>query len=308
VHNVAMHDVLIRGIALNGRARVVAASTTRAVQELRRIHDPSPEVAAAVGRMATGALILASSLEKVTRKEPVLTAEIQGGGPAGKIVATASPAGWVRAFAADPRATAPRRSDGKLNVAGVVGDQGQLIVTRDPGFGEPFRGVVPIFSGEIAKDFALYLTESEQTPSAVALGVFTKPDVGVSHAGGLLVQLLPGVTENEAHVIEQRIAEMGAITTLMRTGRGPVHWITDLFAGEAEILESTPVEFRCGCSESKVEAAVKLLGAAEVESMLIASRNRAEIVTCEFCKKRYELEMPRLRRLHDEILAETQSN
>jgi molecular chaperone Hsp33 len=179
------------------------------------------------------------------------------------------------------------------------------MITRDRGFGEPFRGVVPIFSGEIAKDFAFYFSESEQTPSAVALGVYTMPEAAVSEAGGLLVQLLPGVTDSQAFVIEQRIAEMGSITSLMRSGLGPEQWIRDLFAGDAEILDSTPVRFLCGCSETKVEAAVKMLGADEVSVMLEASRNRPERVTCEFCKKSYELSMPRMQRLLDEIVAET---
>jgi len=144
----ATNDHVIRAVGLGGRARAVVADTTNAVEELRRLHDSSPEVTAAVGRLATGALLLASTLEKITTREPLLTVEVDGEGPVGRLVATASPAGWVRAMATNPLATADRRDDGKLDVSGVVGVDGQLTVTRDPGIGEPSRGVVELVSGD----------------------------------------------------------------------------------------------------------------------------------------------------------------
>ena len=124
-------DHLVRAVGLGGRARAVVAVTTDTVEELRRMHDPSPQVAAAIGRLATGALLLASSLEKVTNREPLLTVELEGGGPAGRLVATASPLGWVRATVSNPLAATDPRDDGTLEVSGVVGTEGQLIVTRD---------------------------------------------------------------------------------------------------------------------------------------------------------------------------------
>ena len=190
-----MRDHLVRAIGLEGRARAVVAVTTDTAEALRRIHDPSPEVAAALGRLSTGALLLASSLEKVTAREPMLTIEVDGGGPAGRLLATASPAGWVRAMVANPRAIADGRKEGKLNVAGVVGSDGELVVTRDPGIGEPFRGVVELVSGELARDLAFYLSESEQSPTAVVLGVRTLRGGRVGGSAGLLVQLLPGVSD-----------------------------------------------------------------------------------------------------------------
>lgn len=167
---------------------------------------------------------------------------------------------------------------------------------------------MPIFSGEIAKDLAFYLTESEQIPSAVALGVYTMPDAGVSHAGGLLVQLLPGVTDNQAFFLQERLREMDAITTLMRDGLDSEHWIRDIFGSDSEILERMPVRFLCGCSASKVETAIKMLGVDEIAAMLEASQEKPELVSCEFCKKTYELEAARLQRLLDEAKAETGVN
>ena len=200
-----IHDHVIHAMGLGGRARAVVAETTEAVEELRRLHDPSPEVTAAVGRIATGALLLASTLEKITGREPLLTVEVDGGGPAGRLVATASPAGWVRAMASNPLATANRRDNGKLEVSAVVGIDGQLVVTRDPGIGEPYRGVVDLVSGELAKDLAYYLSESEQSPAAVVLGVKCLKEGRVASAGGLLVQLLPGVSDKEAIALTDRI-------------------------------------------------------------------------------------------------------
>jgi molecular chaperone Hsp33 len=171
----AVSDHLIRGFALQGRARVLAAETTGVVEALREIHEPSRTVTAAMGRVATGALLMAAGLEKATAREPMVTIEVSGDGPAGKIMATASPTGWVRSFVANPAADAERITAGKLNVAGVVGTSGFLVVTRDTGASDPYRGVVPLFSGEIAEDLAVYLNESEQTPSAVLLGVLVGP-------------------------------------------------------------------------------------------------------------------------------------
>jgi molecular chaperone Hsp33 len=300
-----MSDELIRAMGLGGRARAIVARTTSTVEELRRVHDPSPEVAAALGRLATGTLLLAATLEKVTRREPMITVEIHGNGPAGRLVATASPRGWVRGFATNPQATAPPRADGKLDVAAVVGEQGQLIVTRDPGIGHPYRGVVPLFSGEIAKDLAFYLSDSEQTPSAVALGVFAAPQ-GVRHAGGLMLQLLPGVSDAEAAELTRRTQEIGLITDSLRDGNQPLDWLQALFGGELQVLETKQVSFRCGCSEERVEAAVKLLGATEVGELLRESRLSAVSLTCEFCRREYPMPTAQLERLLAEVIAETQ--
>ncbi len=300
-----MPDEMIRGLALGGRARVVAAATTETVERLRSIHEPSPTVTAALGRVATGTLLLAAVLEKVTGREPMVTVEIDGDGPAGKLLATASASGWVRATVANPRATAEPRPDSKLDVAAVVGTSGHLVVTRDPGIGEPYRGVVPIVSGEIAKDLAYYLSESEQVPSAVALGVHVLPEARVEHAGGYLVQLLPGVTDDEAQALAGRVAELGAVTPRMREGEGPEAWLNRLFPEGVEILERTSVRFHCGCSRDRVERALKLLGAVEVGRLLDQSRTEPVVLTCEFCRREYTVPPTDLERLLAEIEEDT---
>ncbi len=264
----AANDHVIRAIGLGGRARAVVAETTNAVEELRRLHDPSPEVTAAVGRLATGALLLASTLEKITAREPLLTVEVDGAGPVGRLVATASPAGWVRAMAANPLATADRRDDGKLDVSGVVGVAGQLIVTRDSGIGEPYRGVVELVSGELAKDLAYYLSESEQSPAAVVLGVKCVREGRVASAGGLLVQLLPGVSDKEALALTDRIRALGAVSSRLSAGQGPREWLAKIFPEGCTIFGEVPARFFCGCSMERVERALKLLGSEEIRAVL----------------------------------------
>jgi molecular chaperone Hsp33 len=300
-------DHLIRAIALNGRARVAAALTTATAEELRRIHDPSPQVAAALARLSTGAVLLASALEKVTQREPILTLETNGGGPAGLLVATASPAGWVRAVAANPLAATPKRHDGILDVAAVVGNDGQLVVTRDPGHGEPYRGVVELSSGDLARDLAVYLSESEQSPSAVVFGVLVVPEGRVDVSGGMLIQLFPGVSDDEADVLTDRLGELGALSSRIADGDGPREWLATVFPEGCTIVEEVPVRFHCGCSSQKVEAALKLLGVGEIRAAMDEDNDRKAVLTCGFCHHRYTVAHDRLRELLAEVEAERRS-
>jgi len=287
-------DHLIRALALGGRARALAAVTTEAVEELRRIHRPTPVVAAALGRVATGAVLLAATLEKPTRREPMLTLEIHGTGPAGQLTATASPRGWLRAMVAEPEASAPARSDGRPDVAAVVGLPGDLVVTRDSGVGQPYRGVVPLATGEIAGDVARYLTESEQTPAAVVLGVRLDDSGRVAQAGGYAVQLLPGVSDQEADRLEERVRGLGAVTESLAAGSGPEEWLRTLFPAGFEVAGTSAVEFRCGCSMDRVERALRLLGADEVADLLGASGSPSVELTCGFCHSVYTVPRDRL--------------
>ena len=282
----------------------MAALTTGTAEELRRIHDPSPQVAAALARAATGALLLAATVEKATAREPVLTLEIEGGGPAGRLVATASPAGWVRATVAEPLATSPHREDGTLDVAGVVGASGQLVVTRDSGSGKPYRGVVAMQSGDLAQNLAAYLESSEQTPSAVVLGVLVVPAGRVEVAGGFLVQLLAGVSEDEAEAIGARIRAIGALSSSLVEGRGPREWLAEVFPEGCSVLGEVPARFVCGCSIERVETALKLLGIGEIRASMDEDNERRATVTCGFCRTEYHVPRTRLLELIAEIEAE----
>jgi len=297
-------DHLVRAVGLGGRARAVVAVTTETVEELRRMHDPSPQVAAAIGRLATGALLLASSLEKVTHREPLLTIELEGGGPAGRLVATASPLGWVRATVSNPLAATKPRDGGTLEVSSVVGTEGQLIVTRDPGVGEPYRGVVELVTGEIARDLAFYLSESEQSPSAVVLGVRTLPEGRIGSAGGLLIQLQPGVSDDEAVSLTDNVRELGAVSARVAEGEAPKEWLARIFPDGCAILEEVPVSFYCGCSMDRVESALKLLGVGEIHNVMESKDDDGASVVCGFCRARYEVGEARLRELIVEVQSE----
>jgi molecular chaperone Hsp33 len=292
-------------MAWDGRVRVVAGEVSDTVEELRRIHETSPPTTAALGRLATGALLLSATLEKVTGREPVLTIEVDGGGPAGRLIATASPAGWVRATVANPQAYADPVVNGKLNVAGVVGVDGELVVTRDPGIGEPYSGVVPLVTGEIANDIAHYLDDSEQTPSAVVLGVFVTGQGRVGNAGGLSIQLLPGVADAQAEELARRMRSLGPVTSRLLSGDRPVDWIGMLFPEGHQIMDETPARFVCGCSQERVETALKLLGAREIRALLVVGDGEPAHLTCEFCRSEYEVPRKRLSALLAEVEEET---
>jgi molecular chaperone Hsp33 len=297
------HDELHHVLALDGRVRAVAARTTATAERLRRIHDPSPTVTAALGRVAAGAQLLAATLEKRSGREPVLTVEIDGGGPAGKLVATASPAGWVRAMVANPASAAPPRADGKLDVAAVVGTRGTVRVTRDLGFGRPYAGEVPLVSGEIGEDLASYLTRSEQTPAALALGVHVVPEGRVAHAGGYLIQILPGVSQQEAGEIEERARSLGAVTGRLREGAGPDRWLEHLFPDGWDLVERRSVRFHCGCSRERVDEAVRLVGAEILDELEADARAGDARLTCHFCRTDYLLDLEDVTRLRAEIEA-----
>ena len=174
-------------------------------------------------------------------------------------------------------------------------------MTRDPGIGRPYHGIVPLVAGEVAQDLASYLLSSEQTPSAVVLGVHVVPQGRVEHAGGLLLQLLPGVSDTEAAELATRVRELGPVTARLAARQGPMHWVEQLLPEGFELLEQLPVRFRCGCSMERVEASLKLIGANEIEALL--DQSPAELV-CGFCRRVYVVQRPDLERLLVELEVE----
>lgn len=297
-----MGDHLIRALAFHGTVRLVAVEATDTVEELRQLHGSSPTATVAVGRIAIGAMLLAASLEKTTRREPVLTLEIDSSGPVARLVATASPAGWVRAFAAHPEADAPQLDNGELDVPAIVGSSGHLAVTRDSGSKTPYRGIVELETGQIAHELSRYLTSSEQTPAAAVLGVQLSPDGSVQAAGGYLLQLLPGASDTAAEQLTDRVRELTSVTNDLNRGGGPRDWLAHLAPHTLEVREEVPVRFHCGCSIDRVERALRLLGAAQIRSLLEDDPEAGAELRCEFCKTPYQLSRQRL----TEILLEVE--
>jgi len=277
-------DYMVRATALDGRVRAFALHATGVAAELQRRHGTWPAVSAALGRTAMGALLLAAASLK--EEDQSLSVEVKGGGPAGRLLATANGRGEVRGLVANPRADA-EVVNGKLNVAGVVGSNGYLSVTRNLGMRDTYNGLVELQSGEIGVDLAYYLAKSEQTPSGLAVGVFVQPDGSVDAAGGYLVQLLPGLEDDEIAEIERRIAELPHPTRLVQEGTPPEGVLDHVFPGGYELLDRYPVSFHCPCSRERFESAIVSLGEAEIQRIIDEEEHDYTEVVCHFCNEAY---------------------
>lgn len=277
-------DYMVRTTALDGKVRAFALTATDTVEELRRRHQAFPAATAALGRTAMGALLLGAASLK--RPDQLLTVEVRGGGPIGRVLATANGAGEVRGLVSNPAVHAESVRPGKLNVAGVVGTSGYLSVTKDLGMKEPYRGMVELQSGEIGDDLAYYLLRSEQTPSAVGIGVFVTPE-RVEAAGGFLIQLLPGLAEEDVEMIEREVASLPHPTTMIREGLSPEQVLERVFGHGFDELERFPVSFACPCSRERFERAIVTLGRTEIERIIEEEERDSTEVVCHFCNEAY---------------------
>ncbi|MBD0319234.1 MAG: Hsp33 family molecular chaperone HslO [Gemmatimonadetes bacterium] len=278
-------NYLVRATALDERVRAFALNATGVVDELRRRHDTYPAVTAALGRTAMGALLISAATLK--EEEQLLTVEVKGGGPAGRIVVTANGRGEVRGLVGNPHAHA-ESVNGKLNVAGVVGSKGYLSVTKHLGMKDSYQGTVELLSGEVGDDLAYYLLQSEQTPSAVGVGVFVQPDHTVEAAGGYMIQLLPGLSDEEITAIEQRIAALPHPTTLLRDGATPEQILERIFPEGYTLGDVQPIRFHCPCSRERFESAIVSLGQEEVRRIIEEEEEPFTEVVCHFCNETYQ--------------------
>lgn len=286
---------LVRATALDGRVRAFALQATDVVRELQQRHGTYPAVSAALGRTAMGALLLAAASLK--EEDQVLTVEVRGNGPAGRIICTANGKGEVRGLVSNPRAHAESVRPGKLNVAGVVGTQGYLSVTKDLGMREPYQGTVELQSGEIGDDLAFYMVRSEQTPSAVGVGVFVQPDGQVDAAGGFLIQLLPGLSDEEIAEIEREIAALPHPTSLIRDGMAPEQILERIVPGGIAGADHYPVRFFCPCSRDRFAAAIVTLGRDQIEQIIEEEENDYTEVVCHFCNEAYHFYPDQMREI-----------
>lgn len=288
-----MNDYLIRGTALEGRVRAMAVLTTSITEELRRRHRTTPTATAALGRTAAAGLMMGAML----KGEEKLTIQVNGGGPIGKIVVDANAKGEVRGYVDNPEVDLPLNAVGKLDVAGAVGTDGFLYITKDLGLKEPYRGSVPIISGELAEDFTYYFAKSEQTPSAVALGVLVDVDYTVKASGGFIIQLLPGLTDHEIEEIEQMLSRISPITTLLDSGK-TLEQILQHVLPTFQKMDQMPVVFQCKCSRDRVENTLISLGKSELKEIL-EEDGFAEVV-CHFCNETYRYGEDDLQRMIDQ--------
>lgn len=279
-----MADQLLRATAAGGGIRLVGVITTKLTEEARQRHQLSYVATAALGRTMAGGLLLASSMK---RAEARINLRIKGDGPLGGLLVDAGTDGTVRGYVDRPEVELPPNAKGKLDVGGAIGS-GYLYAVRDVGYGYPYSSTVELVSGEIGDDLTHYLATSEQTPSALVLGVFVSK-AGVTAAGGLLVQVLPKAARDEALVekLESRLSTLTGFTPLLQAGKTLPQIFEDLVGDmDLEILPETQlVRFQCNCSFDRVLGALKILGEAELRDM-IEKDNGAE-ATCHFCNEVY---------------------
>lgn len=273
-------DRLVRGTALGGRVRAFAVRTTGLVEELRRRHDTYPTATAALGRTLTAGAMMGAMLKGKER----LNIQVKGNGPVGAVIVDANARGEVRGYVHNPHVHLPSNAMGKLDVAGAVGTEGFLNVIKDLGLKEPYSGSVPLVSGELGEDFTYYFAVSEQTPSAVGLGVLVDTDNSVICAGGFIIQLLPGVKDEEIAEIERAIGSVPPVTTILEQGAEPEEMLRMLLP-DAELLDEMNVSFACQCSREQVERTMISLGESELER-LIEEDGQAEVV-CHYCNEAY---------------------
>lgn len=284
-----MSDYMVRAIAAGGNVRAFAARTTGAVEEARRRHDTWPTATAALGRALTGTLLLSATLKD--RNESV-TLRVEGDGPLGGITCDADEQGNGRGYVRNPHVDLALNAQGKLDVGGAVG-KGYLHVTRQLALEGTYTGTSELISGELGEDLAYYLTKSEQTPSAVALGVRVGPNGSVVAAGGYMIQLLPATSEAEREQLEANIRAMTAVSLALEEGMTPEQILGSVLAGlDYKILEKRELRFACRCSRERALSALISLPQEDLEAM-IAEGKDAEL-TCQFCGEVYQFTIPEL--------------
>jgi molecular chaperone Hsp33 len=269
------------------------------VERARTIHGTTPTATAALGRALSGASLMGNALKG---RGASLTLQFRGNGPLGTVLAVSDAAGNVRGYVANPQADPPLREDGKLDVGSAVGHEGTLTVIKDLNMKEPYVGTVDLLGGEIAEDIAGYFVESEQIPTACALGVLIDRDRSVRSAGGYLIQLMPGAAEDTIARVEGGIMAAGAVSSLLEEDPDPEHLLRTVLSDfEMKILESDPVEYRCYCSRERVERALISLGVEELEAILREQGGCQ--MTCQFCDAVYDFSAEELSDMIERLAA-----
>lgn len=278
-----MSDQIIRVLAKDMPIKASAISARNLVERSRQIHKTLPIATAALGRTLMGCSMMGNQLKE---ENGTVTLQIKGGGPLGSITAVSDSEGNVRGYLQNGEVTLPEKAPGKLDVGSAVGADGTLTVIKDIGLKEPYVGSIGLLSGEIADDITAYFAESEQIPSACALGVLVDTDQSVLCAGGYLIQLLPGATDDIITKVEQGIAEVGPVTNALKDGATPLELLRRVLKDfTLDVVEESPVEYRCYCSRDRVTRALISMGREELQK-LMEEQEQTEL-TCQFCDKVY---------------------
>ena len=278
-----MADYMVNAITSDGAIRVIAIDSTELCGKAQKIHNMSATAAAALGRALTAAAIMGGMLKSA---DDAVTIQLNGGGPIGRVLAVGNGKAQVRGYVDNPLVELPLNNKGKLDVGGAVGRNGQLSIIRDLGLKEPYIGQVPLVNGEIAEDLTYYYANSEQLPTAVALGVLVDVDYSIRAAGGFILQVLPGAMDEDIDRVEKAVNSISSVTELLDSGKKPEDIVEQLLSGyEIEYFENEHPDYVCDCSRSRTDRALISIGADELQK-LIDEDGKAEI-TCHFCDKVY---------------------
>ena len=289
-----MKDYIVRATAAGETVRAFAIRSTNLTAEARELHHTFPVVTAALGRLLSAGAMMGSMMKGENDK---LTIQVKGDGPIGQMTVTVDSHGNVKGFPADPSVDIPLKRAGKLDVGAAVG-RGTLTVSMDLGLKEPYNGQVEIQTGEIGDDLAYYYTVSEQTPSAVGLGVMLDRDSSVKHAGGFILQIMPDAAEETVSALEAKVAAAEPVTAMMDEGMTPedilAYYLGDL---DLKITEKLPVRYYCGCSKERVSGALATISTDDLEEMI---NDGEEIeVKCYFCNSAYAFSTDELKEIAD---------
>lgn len=287
-------DVMLRAFTADGAIRAFAINSTRLCERARRIQDSWPTATAALGRVLSAAVMMAATIKEGER----ISLRVDGDGPLGTVFAQATPDGRVRGFVHNPQVDLPIRND-KLDVGGAVGRHGSLYVVRDLGMQEPYVGHVNLQTGEIGDDLAFYFTVSEQQPSAVGLGVLVETDYSVAAAGGYIIQLLPGASEDEIAHLESNVRNASKPSDLILSLRDPEKVLGVLLEGfEWQVTERIAPRFHCGCTRTKSRIALRALSLDDLNEMI--ALNEPVHVSCDFCGRCNEFTVADLQKLRED--------
>ena len=285
-------DYMIRATAAKGQIRAFAATTRETVEYARAAHNTSPVATAALGRLLTGSVMMGAMMKG---EKDLLTIKVEGDGPMGGMTVTADSKGNVKGYAFHPEIMLPPNEKGKLDVGGALGI-GVLTVIKDMGMKEPYVGQTILVTGEIAEDLTYYFATSEQTPSSVALGVLMNRENTVRQAGGFILQMMPGVSEEVVSRMEKRLSEIVSVTALLDEGRTPEEILKYVLGDlDLEILDRMPVRFFCNCSKERIEKALVSVGRQELQQMI--DEGKTIEVNCHFCGRHYPVTVEELKGL-----------
>ncbi len=287
-----MADYILRATAAKGQIRAFAATTKDTVEAARAAHNTSPVATAALGRLLTAGAMMGVMMKG---EEDLLTLKIQGDGPIGGLTVTADAKGRVKGYVFNPSVLLPPNEKGKLDVGGALG-LGVLSVIKDMGLKEPYVGQTILVTGEIAEDLTYYFASSEQTPSSVALGVLMNGENTVRQAGGFILQMMPGASEEVIGRLEEKLGEIVSVTAMLDEGKTPETILGDVL-GEfgLDIREKIPAQFYCNCTKRRVEKALISIGKKEIQEMI--QDGKPIEINCHFCGRHYVFSVEELKEI-----------